>query len=114
MHTSVNLNLKQKKLNKKNLPHKNIFNVFMNFFTFLDPVQYNNLNHSNTIPRISNGSAKTGLTSLYSLSRKTKPKQLYFPFFLNCISRRFSKDDKEALKLIKVDFSGLIKFVYKI
>jgi len=27
------------------------------------------LNHSHTIPRISNGSAKTGLTSLYSLSR---------------------------------------------
>ena len=52
--------------------------ILCTVYMCLDPVQYNNLNHSNTIPRISNGSAKTGLTSLYSLSRNSKPNHIQF------------------------------------
>ncbi|XP_023344201.1 uncharacterized protein LOC111713551 [Eurytemora carolleeae] len=60
--------LKKRNQHNKGCPsHSTLSYISVSIQT--DPVQYNNLNHSNTIPRISNGSAKTGLTSLYSLSR---------------------------------------------
>ncbi len=59
---------------RNNLSHSHTSSVYTKYcVSITDPVVYsNNLSHSHTIPRISNGSAKTGLTSLYSLSRYVK------------------------------------------